>query len=394
MHKVEEIHKSKLFGVIVETGCGAAITSELMSVSGASNTIYSSSIPYSKECEHRKYGNDFGRSVSAAFIQTVIAKESEIFQIEPKVNFILAASWQLNDGDLNKYVHGWIGVGLKDKSVTQAYHFSFDRSLVGKCTREQLLAHIGQQGANVLYSFINEDKAIELTFGACLDMAYTITDENDYIVNYDVLINSFETCDRDYPICFNNAGCMRFEDLMREGNEFVIMKGSFNPLHHMHKKMLHDACDKHPHSTSSYLISTYRYDKPHIDVSELTDHIKNICNHNEMVIVMKCIYFYETFNMLQRWSDQYKKFYFPVGTDVMQRIEATDKKNNNFDTRKYINNIMKNYQNFKFIIFKREGYCFDISLFNDFIEEANNETDNISSTSIRNGTMENKLDNE
>lgn len=399
MHKVEEIHKSKLFGVIIETGCGAAITSGLMSVSGASNTIYSSFIPYSKECEHRLYGDEFGRSVSAAFIQTVIAEESKIFLTEPKANFILAASWQLNDGDPKKYVHGWIGVGLKEERVSHIYHFSFDRSLIGNCTRGQLLEAIGTQGVNVLYSFINKDKAIELTFGACLDMAYVVTDENDFTVDYDVIINSLEACDRDYPICFNNAGCMRFEDLMREGSEFVIMKGSFNPLHHMHKKMLQDACDKHPHSTPSYLISTYRYDKPHIDVYELTDHIKNICNHGGMVIVMKCIYFYETFNMLQRWSDQHKKFYFPVGTDTLNRIYKTDHEFA-IETRKiedaYIHMRVASYKgNCKWMHFKRDKYELvpEMKQYDDMIEYVDEFIDDgTSSTKIRMGYIHNKID--
>ena len=67
MNKVKDIHNSNLYGIIVETGCSTAVTSKLMEVSGASNTIYYSLQPYSKNYEKSRYGT-FPRSVSKDFI--------------------------------------------------------------------------------------------------------------------------------------------------------------------------------------------------------------------------------------------------------------------------------------------------------------------------------------
>ena len=410
MNKIQEIHNSDLYGIIVETGCGVALTSALMSEAGASKTVYHSSQPYSKDYEKEKYG-DFSRSVSVEFVTEVVKRELKELK-DPRVNFILATSWQLNDDDPKKYAHGWYCLVTLDTRFKphvhefSTVHFSIPRSLNIK--RNQAFEIISDIGVSMLHVAMNnigkvdgnlQGLEIEYTGNAILDIAKRIN------TNYFLPLKMLENRDIDYPLVFTKDGMIRFEDLMRQSDQFIIQKGSFNPLHHQHKHMMDKSVELHPKAKPVFLISTFRYDKPHIDVMELVDRIQNITKHGYDVIVCKEIFFYATFNMFKRWADKDKKFYFVVGTDTINRIYQADDnavaakhggQSAPFATKVFIDGMVRIYSNqFQFLVLPRSGYTLVDNIhwydgMTQFVSEY--EDDGTSSTKIRTSEIENKLD--
>ena len=205
--KIQEIHDSNLFGVIVESGCSATIASTLMNVAGASKTIYRCEQPYNKEYQEQLYGK-FKRSVSREWIKKVLEQEHAL--TPSSVNFILASSWQLNDpNDPLVYAHGWIGLFDIKREVKHYLHFSFDRNFFKNynatvdsfpdysehkytydaADRNSALQIIGQLACDILHTAINGDiKELNPTNPLIImDNAY-INDD----INYDLLISTLE----------------------------------------------------------------------------------------------------------------------------------------------------------------------------------------------------------
>ena len=176
---------------------------------------------------------------------------------------------------------------------------------------------------------------------------------------------------------------------MRKSNEFVIQKGSYEIFHHAHLQMMEMSLNKYQNSVGAYLISSYRYDKPHLSPDEI---IKRIISINEVgfpVIICKSVLFYETFDLLKKWSFG-KKFLFPIGTDTINRILKTDK-----DNLIDIENVVNSYKDiFNFLLFNRLEFTRDeeTSLYNPMLFMIDGyQDDGISSTSIKKGIMNNLL---
>jgi hypothetical protein len=426
---IKEIHDSNLYGVIIEAGCSATIASTLMNVAGSSKTIHRCEQPYSKEYQETLYGN-FKRSVSREWIKSVLEIEATK---SDKINFVLASSWQLMDpNDPLQYTHGWIGLFDIQRNVKHYLHFTFRRdfftgynALTDKYKeeytnykdqydsrdRKDILDVIGKLAVGILHTAIDGDieKLSFITSNGffneakqVLDMAY-INDD----VNYHLLINTLEKVKKDYFLVFDKTGIIRIEDLMRKADSFIIQKGSFNPLHHAHVEIMNRSKQKYTEATPVFLVSTYRYDKPHINYDELKDRIKTITEAGYPFIICKSVLFYETFDLLKKWSYN-KKLLFPVGTDTINRIIMTDKEH--FETDKQqgeignyyvaslqyrINKIINSYKdNFKFLHFQREGYqkLLEANMYSPLIEDIDNyQDDGISSTKIRSGEIKNKI---
>lgn len=422
MKYIQEIHDSNLFGVVIETGCSAAIASTLMNVAGSSKTIYRTEQPYNKEYQENLYGK-FDRSVSREWIRTVLELEHK--KAPAKVNFILASSWQLLDPtNPLVYAHGWIGLFDIKRNVKHYLHFSFNRTLfkgykalidekfaveyiqhkIGydSADRNFALQMIGQISCSILHTAINGDiKQINYAHSKdiILDNAYI----NDNI-NYDLLISNLEKVDGDYFLVFDKGNVIRIEDLMRKSNEFVIQKGSFNPLHHGHIRQVTGTHEKYPNALPAFLISTFRYDKPHINYDELKERIDMFAKAGYPLIICKSVLFYETFSLLKKWSYD-KQFYFTVGYDTLNRIYKTD-----FDwvteniqnvyshaenLRTFIDIKIKQYKdNIKFLLFERKDFprLEETHLYDEMVEYIHvPDDDGISSSKIRNGELENKI---
>ena len=385
IEKIEKIHNSNLFGIIVEAGSAATIASTLMNVAGSSKTIYRCEQPYNKEYQELKYGK-FKRSVSKEWIQKVLEVESAKCN-DKRVNFILASSWQLIDpNDPLVYAHGWFGLYDIKRNVKHYLHFSFRRDLPNRFNKPRLtLLHIiSELAIDILHSSISGNiDEITSSESKILDMAY-INDD----VNYHLLINTLEKANGDYFLVFDKGDVIRIEDLMRKSNEFIIQKGSYEILHHGHLNLMKESLDKYTKSFGSFLISLYRYDKPHLSSNYIIERISSINQQGFPVIICKSVLFYETFDLLRKWSHN-KKFYFPIGIDTLNRISQTD-----LDNKVEIKGIINNYKNdFKFLLFNRLNYERDIKtyFYDDIINLMEYTDDGISSTAIKQGKMKNSL---
>jgi nicotinic acid mononucleotide adenylyltransferase len=422
MSKVNEIHKSNLYGVIVETGISTATSKKLEDVAGASKSIYYSLQPYSKKFEEKRYGS-FKRSVSKEFIEEVLIKEYN--DNIGDINFISACSWQLNDdNDPLQISHGWFGIYDIVREVKYYFHFTFNRNATesyhnlirgtydGKYsqqTRDLLINAVGEIGINLIHTLIsgdiNEFNLNNVGAGAyiSLDIAYKNND-----VYLDFLISTLEKSNHDYFLTFIGNEPVRLEEFLRTGDKFIIQKGSFNPCHHGHINLMEISKKKH-NCPCSFLISLYRYDKPHINSDEIKIRIKQINGLNYPLILCKSITFYETFSLLNSFSYS-KKFNFPIGADTLIRINQTNidavEKTNNMavlpamrvSLRGLVNNTIKKYGNFKFLLFNRNGYEIpkEMDIYSPMCEYFKIEDDGVSSSKIREGLLENKLkfDNE
>jgi hypothetical protein len=434
MNKIKEIHASHLYGTVIETGCATAAVSKILEVAGASKTIFRSEQPYCKEYEEELYGS-FSRSVSKDFIEAVLVKEGK----RTNINFVLASSWQLCDSnDPLKYAHGWFGLFDKTNNVKHYLHYTFRRdnmyayrnkynnNYIGSVPtfkndshkkdyylnienikeeqyqedRTNVIKIIGELGVNLLHTAIsgNINELSNTLYGTVLDMAYI---END--VNYDLLMNTLEKSSMDYFLVFDNNSPIRIEDLMRRGDEFIINKGSFNPLQHGHIALMNGSLANHPKAVPAFLISTFRYDKPHISGDEIKERIHTINAAGYPLIVCNSIKYYDTFDMLNVWSKG-KTFVFPLGTDTINRIYETDvnyvvewnlpdgigRASAKKTIEGYIaERIEYSCENVKFSLFNRLGYerLEGTNLYNSIIETNDREDDGVSSTKIRNGEL-------
>ncbi len=409
MNKVQDIHNSRLYGIFVETGCSTALSSRLMDESGASNTVYYSLQPYSKQFEHKRYG-EFVRSVSNLFVTKAVMKEMDL-DVESDANFYFVQSWQMSDGQ--SLTHGWMGFATDTSSDVISLHFSLPQNV--KMTREATVKAIGDLGVAITWAIRESsqiahksiiDSLVELDSPFILDMAYkfSIIDKESK-VDYHMLLEMQEASKRDYPLVFTYEDVERFEDLMRQGDEFIVQKGSFNPLHHQHVSMMTHAKGIYPNGIPAFLISTYRYDKPHIDVEELIARIDNVTSNGYPLIVCKEVFFYNTFKLLLQFCKRSeKKFYFPMGSDTINRIYKTDNDaqaakhdgvESPFATKVFIDGMVRIwYPTFRFLVHKRKGYEYhpNIPWYGKLVEYVETyEDDGTSSTAIREGKIKNKL---
>lgn len=395
---IKLIHESDMFGFIIEAGCAATLANSLMGVEGSSKTVAYAIQPYSKDYQNHKYdGEKFARSVSKEYTQSVLDKElTECFTYDDKINFGLVTSWQM---PTTGAIHGWYSVYYKGLNID--IHVSM--SALQYANRSHILSTISDIGQRIMF-YLTKGK-IEKLFEDFREGTIMIDmfDSNTECPANRQLIAIQKHAAGDYPLVFENGHTIRFEDLMRKGEKFLIQKGSFNPLHHAHKAIMDEGLRRYPDAVPVFLISTYRYDKPYIEYEDLMERVKFINDHGYIVIVMKSVYFYDTFDILDSISDNKKMFYFSVGTDTMNRIFETDIKDVDDELIKidYVVDFHRQKtaeyaDKFKLVLFDREGYTLAHRIpymYEHILEYTEGfKGGNVSSTAIRQGIIKNLLD--
>lgn len=393
LRSIKEIHDSDIYGVFVECGCAAALANALMTYEGSSKTVYYSNQPYSKIVQEQLYpaAGNYSRSVSFEFCDTALRAE---MAKNLDIKFFLVTSWQM-DIERNS-IHGWYGI--HDNGCTRFFHVTI-RKTGDMVTRQSILSEIANIGIQFLLGRVDDTWEVALNSNSDETLIF-VDDVRDGMGDPDLhtLLSIQSKCTHDYPLVFIDNKAVRFEELMRKSEKFAVQKGSFNPLHHAHTDIMTSAVENIPGKVwPVFLISTFRYDKPHIETDDTIARIASINTRDYPVIIMKSIYFYDTFDIFKKLTD--KEFVFTLGTDTINRIYETDSEGLDTYSKKflYISDQVRKYENqFKFLLFPRIGYELNseiIPLYRKLIIDAQNYSgSDISSTKIRNGEAKNLLD--
>jgi nicotinic acid mononucleotide adenylyltransferase len=318
-NKITNLHNSDAYGILIETGCGLAVSNALFEVSGASNTIFFVESPYSKIYQDRRYSagqENKARAVSKENIDRFISyhemelkKAAENLNKDAeKLNFIYASSFQLGEGN-DKSTHGWIGIWTKHDDKTKYFHISIHESL----TRKQYLDKISQIGIDLLYyCTVTKDEIVPSN--CCIDI---ILDENGNDTEWEKVFVTVRNEDDENFICVKDGKLVRMEDLFRDQETIVLYKGSFNPIHVAH---IHNAeVAKLEYGINPvFVISSSVYGKGWINPTELKDRVKILNELGFSVIITKDGYFNKNTEYIRRKFKQ--PIVYVVGSDTMNRI--------------------------------------------------------------------------
>lgn len=390
---VKMIHASNLYGVIIECGNGCSITSALMQIEGASNTIYESKQPYNKDVQKTYYTGQYDRSVSLNFIKDVLKTEKEknstLFSMSDKKPFILASSFQLRstDSKQNILTHGWIGLHIDGED--RYYHLSIPESKV----RTSYFAIIAKCALDLFIHIINPKSGVLVC--EYLDQVI-LPNEPSLVSTLKYTIYNKKCKKNDFFITINKKNeVIRFEDLVRNKKGVILQKGSYNPIHEGHEEIMKLTTTEYPTYASSFLISIVRYDKPMIALDDLLDRIQMITELGYNVIITKNPLFKDSLYWL-RSQTRYRQLpvVFPMGIDTINRVIDTDIDERqklsviNIDWSKHFSFLQSTvYKNTTFFVFNRQGYDLkrESEYFKNIVINPDYTDPNaISSTKIRN----------
>lgn len=343
---IEQIHNGPLYGYFIENG-GPCVATELMKVSGASRTIKSLLVPYSKDSSEafktRKY-----RTVSLAYIRDVLE-----FYSNRDANLAYASSFQLENN-----CHGY--VGLWRKGNFEYYHLSVHDSSL---TRPEKIDLLNETCIKLLHGQVVKDCCIDGVWNS--DLSPSLDRTLQFISESEVFDNL---------TYIENNEILRLEDLLRKANgrQIVIMKGSFNPVHNGHLKIVEEVKQKYPNAFVCFSISTHNFDKGSVDVSNLKWRIDCINRLGYGVLVYNRPLFEDLIKVLRSKSKEVnvRDVIFPIGGDTWTRLRAC------YESDKDIEALQS-----KFLVFAR-GEQLDCSFIPN-VDLVRNFGMNISSTEIR-----------
>lgn len=100
----------------------------------------------------------------------------------------------------------------------------------------------------------------------------------------------------------------------------IVQKGSFNPLHRMHKSIADDAMKKWPEYPHTFLLSTQTCDKGEVTEEELKKRALAIKQAGFEVAFSKSGLFIDTIKEIRNTLGADTVIIFPVGEDTLQRF--------------------------------------------------------------------------
>lgn len=217
MISIEKIHSSDNFGIFVEVGCGLPVSSALLSVSGASNTVFFSESPYHKKYVEDKYQIDTNkvRAVSSDYIDSIIKYYNDHYFGKcydgKTINTIYVSSFQVGDVLSNLITHGWIGLQYHNKKVL--YHITLREKLSRFCYIEKI-KNIGLRLLILQNQSINKPENLSI----------------DIILSDDIIYNIFNYMNHEGIICYNKENKLcRAEDLLRNKKMINMYTEAFIP---------------------------------------------------------------------------------------------------------------------------------------------------------------------
>lgn len=365
MNIIEQIHASDIYGIFVETGCGVTMTNKLMEVPGASNTIYYSESPYSKEYQQEKYNTDGKRAVS---IDTIIGFLSYVKSAKmsgdpgflnnsvKKINTTYAATFQIGDMDnvLVLATHGYIGISYKDLSLI--FHVSIHERL----SRKEYLDKIGDIGVRILYSLTLGNNTHHIPEDCNIDAAYDVgTDWKVTPVPLHKMYRMLVTSKNENFVCVDQKGeYKRLDEFFREKKQILLYKGSFNPIHIAHLKFAEIAKEKMD-DWPVFMISLEIYKKDPLNPFDMEKRVMDLIKLGYRVIVSKSGWFHENVEYLHKKFPT-KPIVFIVGTDTINRIfESTYNiigQKDQFMMAHQMGLFANAFENVKFLVINRDSY--------------------------------------
>ena len=407
---------------IVECGHGAELANAFLSQPGASQFVMNCSQPYSKEIQRDMYNFpniENVRSVSKEFVANVAKQDIKyIKQFSDSTKHIsIVTSFQLDDGA--GLTHGYMAIVKQgDKRLYTAseglvYHFSFYRDKIHDIhTRKTTWINtIKTELLNVIYcNILKRDIDSNHIDGIWnFDVEQLNNMDHGYMKNIleTLKVNQQVLSDKSKEnfLCFARVGGIkRFEDVIRENKGekrgIILQKGSFNPFHRMHKKIADDAKSAYPDYPHVLMLSLNTCDKGNNDEKVLLKRIEALTKIGYTVIVSKSGMFIENVKKIKEHYPDLN-IVFPVGEDTMERFfrdwedhfgkhvphKAMRHTSYKFDFKNvewYISKRQSNTKEFAPLIPVYQAHL-------DNFKYSNLDMDDISSTTIRNGEIENKL---
>jgi nicotinic acid mononucleotide adenylyltransferase len=300
---VQNINNSDIYGIISESGIG--LGQAFFDNKNASKTIYFSETPYSKDYNISKYNNHNIRLVSREATENIVKVLEEQYKDEDKINFYLSASFQVGDDCIN---HGWVSFKYK----TQLYSFHLTSKFFNKLTSNHeitlaILILINNYCLNVnqvsTFNNINIDKIYNN------QKEYDTQEMLSKLYKYN--LNEYLFFDKD-----NNI--IQYEQYLRglSDKTYYVFKGSFNPIHNGHIKMIDSFKDKNVILS----ISVNNFDKGNIKFENLLNRIKILNSLGYVVLLYKRpLYkeFHEQFKQLNTFLN--KEIEYIVGLDIYEK---------------------------------------------------------------------------
>lgn len=299
MTPVQEINNSDCLIKFVEIGAGTPIASAFFNEPNASKTVYEVRSPYNNARELYGIPEDMRMVSKEALVQIVqnLGKSASC-------KYVVLDSFQIPSN--NQIIsHGWIGILSVSKFVL------FHITLPNNFTRSVCISEIGRIGVSLIHSEI---------FGNTLDKYENLYIDNileydgeKYVQNVDLLLT--QKCE-DNIILFKDGNVVRFEDEYR-GQNILVYKGSFNPIHEGHIGLIEKA-KKEYDGKPLFLISSNTYQKGIAD--NLVERISKINSAGYVVGIMNNGFYWDNLNFLFERTFGKNEIVACLGLDSMSRL--------------------------------------------------------------------------
>lgn len=301
---VKKIHDSNLFGIVCETGCGQPLAQALYSVSGASQTLCLTESPYSKDYQDKKFGKDDNRAVSIEKVQLFL---SYYMRNNPECNFYYVSSFQVGDETNKITTHGWIALYKYNESESDCFIRYYHVSIYESMSRQEYFDKIRDIGINLL----SGNKAEHI------DSIHITSNYTDLKLT---LEHHMSSNNEENIVFIKDGKILRFENYLREVNNLILYKGSFNPPHIAHQEMAEKAKELYK-SETIFCISTKIYQKDDVVIEDLLKRIKMLNILGYSVIISKKPYFKDLVNYIRLKYD--RDITLLMGSDTFDRYLDT-----------------------------------------------------------------------
>ena len=364
---IEEIHRSDAYGVILETGCGTAVSGALLEVPDASRTVHETYVPYSSDIT--KSVNGECRAVSAEMVRSLKTEiaEGRMLNYSSKCNLIYTSSFQVSQDAIT---HGYINIRYDDidmlyhvTHIDMLYHVTLPMSL----SRKEYVKIISEVGIKLIHSIVFASGSL-LGYGANYVDVVCVNGESSIKYTLEALLGhssdmSFNRraeypspdFSRDHYVMLDVDGSIkRPEDLLRTSDKIAFIRGSFNPLHAGHilqaKKCQEDGYK------CVFVVTMNAIDKGSVGMDDIIKRADTINAVGYPVMVCLMPYYVNLHHTILKRCVHLKSVAYAMGLDTISRIAKDYERLANDDIRQkeFVTDFTDTHVDVKFYVFDRE----------------------------------------